>query len=211
MTTMTNIRRGAVTILAALALMAIPADRAEAQENFFGFSWVPGMTSGDTNSYVSSFSWRGASIDFRRFPSSNYSFGFTGTWQVFHENSFETEVGSIGDQPISGAVSGQQYRYVNVFPFLATAHYYLGSRRDPRIFLGGGAGAYWAERRTEMGLYAFTNSTWHFGVAPEIGAMFPVGTGAYLYVKANYNWTTKSSDLDYQFFGFSVGFAGMSF
>jgi hypothetical protein len=211
MMTISNLRRALGIALAAAALAALPAERAQAQENFFGFSWVPGMTTGDTNSYIGQFSWRGASIDFRRFPSSNYSFGFTGTWQVFHENSFETEVGSIQDQPISGAVSGQQYRYINAFPFLLTAHYYLGSRLNPRIFVGGGAGAYWVERRTEMGLYAFTNSTWHFGASPEIGAMIPVGTGAYLYLKANYHWTTKSSDLDYQFFGFSVGFAGMSF
>ena len=67
----------------------------------------------------------------------NVSAGLLLGWNVFAEQT---------DQLISFAnaeVSGVQYRYVNAFPIMATAHYYFGGRRNSiRPYVGGGAGTF---------------------------------------------------------------------
>ena len=202
-------------VLALMAVLAIPSERAEAQENFFGASWMTGLPSGDMADYTESFSWRGMSLDYRRLQTRNVSWGFSGSWQVFNDKVYTTETGSIqlGEEAVEipGALSGTQFRYINVFPFMATAQYTFGMRNRTRPYLGIGAGGLYSERRTEIGTIALQSTNWHFAAAPEVGLLIPLGLEAEMYVRAMYNWTSEAGGLDYTYFTFSVGVAAISF
>ena len=62
------------------------------------------------------------------------------------------------------------------FPILVGGQFYLGQRGGLRPYVGANVGTYAIERRVEIGLYALQETTWHWGLAPEVGFTFPVGT-----------------------------------
>jgi opacity protein-like surface antigen len=210
---MTKIMKVFVPALVLSAFVSLPQGSVHAQENFWGVAYTTGLTSGDASDYIDSFSWRGIEVNYRRLQTRNLSWGFTAGWQVFHDKSFQLVEGTlpIEEEEIGGAISGTQYRYINAFPLLATGYYTYGPSFGTQFYGGAGVGAYYVERRTELGLVAITKDTWHFGATPELGVIFPVGSDAKMYFNAKYNWTATSSDVNYNFFSFNVGFAAVSF
>lgn len=210
---MKTIIKGLAPAVLFAVCLSVPQEAAQGQENFWGVAYTTGLTSGDASDYIDSFSWRGIEVNYRRYQTRNISWGFTAGWQVFHDKSFQLVEGEleIEGEEIGGAISGTQYRYINAFPLLATAHYTYGPQFGTQVYGGLGVGAYYVERRTELGLVAFTKDTWHFGATPELGVMFPVGTDAKMYLNAKYNWTATSSDVNYNFFSFNIGFAAVTF
>ena len=65
-----------------------------------------------------------------------------------------------------------------------------------------------ADERLEIGIVAIEESSWHFGLAPEVGVMIPVGYYTNFIAGARYNYAFKSGDSpEYQWLTFSVGFA----
>ncbi len=208
-----------IPALAVAAALAAPAQQAEAQDYFWGVSYLTGLPTGDTSDYIDSFSWRGMGIDFRKLVSGNYSWGISAAWQVYHDREYTTETGtiSIGEDPedsveVPGAISGTQLRYLNSFPFLATAFYTFGQRADPvRFYLGGGLGGAYTEHRTELGTIALESTNWHFAVAPEVGLTYELSMEAELYLKAQYNYMSESGGVGAQYFTFGIGVAAIAF
>jgi hypothetical protein len=138
-------------------------------EKLTAVSWNVGLATEDMKTFVDNTSMRGFGLQGRWFVRSRLSLGLLWEWQVFDYSTKEAiETSGI-------TVSGQQYRYVNAFPFLATAHLYLGRPGATRLYVGGGAGAYYIMKRLEIGLVAIDDDNWHWGVAPEAGLLLPIG------------------------------------
>ncbi len=196
------------TMIASIALVTLSLAAAKdlaAQEWFWGLAYQVTTPSGDTKDFADDFSFRNLGLDGRAFVKPNVSFGFFTAWNVFAEKTSETiSIAEVLD------VTGEQFRYINAVPILATAHYYFGQagRRSIKPYVGLGLGTYWIEQRFEIGFSAIKDSQWHFGVAPEVGIVLPLRSNIAWYLNARYNYAVKANNFTHQWFGFGIGFAG---
>jgi len=193
-----------LAVLLTAVLLVGAAGAAQAQTWFWGLTYGMSVPSGDTKDFVSKTSWRNVSLEGRRVDlMGKKSVGLSFAWNVFNESGVKTS--QLPGVP--GAVTGDQYRYINTFPMLANADYYFGQQGGTRPFVGVNLGVYYTEYRLEIGLAAVEDNAWLFGGAPEVGIIFPTGmTKAFLL--ARYNITTKSGDIpSQQYFQLSIGLA----
>ncbi len=173
------------------------------QEWFWGLEYMVSGTTSDTKQFADDFSWRNFGIEGRNLLNENMSAGIYIAWNVF---------ANVTDELIrfdNADVSGVQYRYVNAFPIMATAHYYFGRRRGIRPYVGLGAGTYYAENRLEIGLTAFTTNNWHLGVAPEAGVIIPVNFNARALLNARYNYGFEAGGMKLSYWTIGVGIGWM--
>jgi opacity protein-like surface antigen len=203
-------------IIASLALLLMFSGEAMAQDWWWGITYqmsatssLPGSSDTDVN-FIEDFSFRGLGIEARYVPArgANYSFGFSGSWNVLNEvNEFGSERNTISLP--NADVSGTQYRYFNSVPLLANASYYFGDRGGIRPYVGANVGTYYIERRNEIGVSAITQDNWHFGWAPEIGLVVPLGRPeVVMLAEVRYNWAFSAGGTgDQKYWGFNIGFA----
>lgn len=191
--------RRAVPALVAASLALFVASPAEAQTRWFsGFTYQASFSQQDTEFFSDDPSWRNFGLDFRALIRPSFSVGFYTGWHTFDNQEDGTlSLGGVD-------VTGLQRRYANMFPLLATGHYYLGSGRA-QPFVGLGVGTYWVENKVEVGLTSITDSNWHFGLAPEVGVMLPLGGGPSTYLSARYNWALEAGDFEHAFWSIGVG------
>jgi outer membrane protein W len=93
-----------------------------------------------------------------------------------------------------------------VFPLLATGNYYfLTDPRAARPYAGLGVGAYAAERRLDVGIWTMADTSWHFGLAPEVGVVLPLARRN-LTVSTKFNYAFASDRWDpLMYMNFNVG------
>ena len=187
------------TLLAVALGVFLTAAPSEAQTRWWsGFTYQVSMGQQDTELFSDNPSWRNFGLDFRALVQPRVSVGLYTGWHTFDRRVDGTlSLGGVD-------VSGLQRRYANVFPLLATGHYYLGSGRT-RPFLGLGVGTYWIENKVEVGLSSITDSNWHLGLAPELGVILPIGRGPSTYLSVRYNHAFESGDFQHAFWTFGVG------
>jgi hypothetical protein len=180
-----------------------------AQQIFSGLSYNMGLTTGDTRDFVKDYSWRGFGFEIRNYKGNNVSFGASLSWNIFDEKT--SELIRLED----GAISGTQIRTFNAFPLMLNAHYYVGNNFDAiRPYFGLNVGTYYITQRLEIGILAFEENNWHFGLAPEFGIVFPSYSGSTFFINARYNYAFKAGKSiggnegwDFKYWGFNVGVA----
>lgn len=168
-----------------------------AQSSFWSINWPISTGIGSQKDFIGETSFRGIDVDGRSFVNDNISIGGNISWHVFKEVLRDLPPLEIEKDGIKGDISGTQYRYLNILPILANAHYYVDKSGDLNLYLGIGLGTVYVEERTDIGLTSFQNDSWRFGFQPEIGMFFPFGistTGANVSLK--YLYGTSSSDLN---------------
>lgn len=183
------------------------------QEFISDFTWNFGFTADKLSEYIPNNSYKGFGIEGRRFFDKNISGGLSFGWNIFDQRIAEPII--IDEEGFSGTISGTQIRYVNAFPILANAHYYLGKRKDFRFFLGGGVGVYYILQRLDLGVWSLESNNWHFGLAPEAGFLIPFGDGeSNIIVTGKYNHAFSSGktiggneDNSYSYWSLNFGFA----
>jgi hypothetical protein len=192
----------------ALILMLLLAVSTMAQEIFTGISYNMGTTIGDTRDFVEDYSWRGFGFEVRNFQGENLSWGASFSWNIFDEKTGEVI------ELDNGAVSGTQIRTFNAFPLMLNAHYYIGGDWGrPRPYIGVNVGTYYITQRLEIGIIQLEENNWHFGLAPEIGFVFPTYSGSIFFVNARYNYAfeaggdVRGEGKAFQYLGFNVGVA----
>ena len=203
-------------IIASLALLLVFTGEAQAQDWWWGITYnmsatssLPPNSDSDIN-FIEDYSFRGLGIEARYVPSrdANYSFGFNVGWNVLNEkNDFGTERNTISLP--NADVSGTQLRYVNTVPLMGNASYYFGDRGGIRPYVGVNAGTYYIERRVDIGVSAIVDDAWHFGWAPEVGLVVPLGRPEVaLLTTIRYNWAFSAGGSgDQKFWGFNIGIA----
>ena len=203
-------------IIASLALLLVFTGEAQAQDWWWGITYnmsatssLPGNSDSDTN-FIEDYSFRGLGIEARYVPSrdASYSFGFNVGWNVLNEkNDFGTERNTISLP--NADITGTQLRYFNTVPLMANASYYFGDRGGIRPYDGVNAGTYYIERRVDIGVSAVVDDNWHFGWAPEVGLVVPLGRPEVaLLTTIRYNWAFSAGGSgDQKFWGFNIGIA----
>jgi len=191
----------AISLLTTLALATVAIAPATAQEWTWGIDWSVSIPTGDTKEAIDKTSFRGIGIEGRKWIKRDTTFGLSASWNVFDQKGVETtEVPSL-----NGAVTGTQFRYLNVWPLFLNAHKYWGPRSGSRFYVGLNAGGMIVERRVDIGLTTVQDTQWQWGGAPEVGFLLP--RGRFLgFVNVRYNYAFESGDFSaVSFLGINVG------
>lgn len=185
----------------AVGLLSVLTAGSALANNFSGVAWSIAQTEGDSKDYIDQLSGRGVGLEWRNQRNRNTSVSFYLGWNVFNQKV--TETASVED---GVDATGVQFRYSNIFPILVGGQFYLGNRGNFRPYIGLNAGTYAIERRVEVGLFAFQETTWHLGVAPEVGFLLPMDDAEF-YIHGRYNYAVERDDFEDTWFTINIGIA----
>lgn len=170
-------------------------------QNLMTVKYPIGFATGDLKDYIEKTSWRGFAMGYRYFADGNVAAGVDVAFHTFYERKdYATyEYGTA-------SLSGVQYRYQWMLPMTAQVEWVLNEGEDFRPFLGIGAGALYAERMTDFGLYRFTQDPWQFLMKPEVGFTYYLSNGTAFLVAAEYQTGFETQELPGQsFISLNVG------
>jgi hypothetical protein len=172
------------------------------QGTYLGGTYSIGIPLGGLENYISSGSFRGANFEGLKETNSKFAFGWILGWNVFSEKRVN-EVYTYDNLTLTGT----QYRYMNLFPMLARGLYEFGEPAATRPFIGFGTGVTADIAKTNIGLYSFKKTGWHFTVAPEIGIKIPLGYTS-LTGSLRYTYGVKTKELGNLSY-FTINFGGL--
>ncbi len=173
-----------------------------AQQSLTAFTYSMGFGTGDLGDYIGQASFRGATLDYRRFIQPAVGLGFDLGWNVFYEERpYDTyEYGGV-------SLSGKQFRYSNHVPILLAADFFFKPGEKVNPFAGMGIGTMYSRRNTDMNLYTVEQDNWSFVMRPEAGVWLDLQPGFGLMAVAKYYTGFAAGDLETQsYFTFNVGF-----
>ncbi|GAB4312719.1 MAG: hypothetical protein Kow00127_03440 [Bacteroidales bacterium] len=173
-------------------------------QSLYSFDYTMSFPSGKTADYIQSSSFRGFTFEGRGFVTDHVSLGGLFTWSTFYE-----KLGGETFTYQTATVTGNQYRYLNAYPILFQAHYYLGEDNlSTRAYFGGGVGPYKMVQRVNAGIWSVEENNWHFGFSPEVGILIPVSFTTSLNVSFRYHYVIKAKNtIDHSWFGLNLGLA----
>jgi len=197
------------TVLFTAAWTLALLNQGMAQEWYTGLTYQMSFPAGDTKDFTNQTSFRGIGLDFRKAIDSGTSVGLFFGWNVFHERTSET-IELQTNTP--GAITGTQDRYLNAFPMMLTAHRYFGQEGGIRPYLGLGGGGFLMVQRLDIGVLSLQNEPWEWGIAPEVGFVVPLQSGAMILVNGKYNYaftgqSIGNTDINHSYWGLNIGFA----
>lgn len=200
-------------LIIALLLMSVSLS---AQQFLGVISYSTALASGNTDNFISNFSYKGFQFEGRTFTNRNWTFGGTFGWNIF--DSEITDLIHLENGENVSDIQGTQTRYINSFPMMVNGHYYFMKRKDPiRPFIGINVGLYYITQRFKLGIYEKDESNWHFGFAPEAGLLIPVGNVAIM-ANAKYNYALSAgkplgggTDNSHSYISFNIGLVFMGY
>ena len=185
----------------AIIIVFLALNIGKSQESFFSLNYTFGIPLGKTNDFNDNTSFRGISFEDRHFVTPMLTIGANFGWQVYNKKLL-----NYTEEFDNGMLYGNQYRYINVYPILATTHYHLWPEKYLRPYFGSGIGVYNINQITEMGLYSSTIRSWNFGLAPEVGVLYDLSPEINLLAGITYNHAFKSGDSNgYSALNFKIG------
>ena len=187
-------------IVVGLSLMVALKGTAQVVDYYSTVNYGISVPLGDTKDFISNTSLRGFSFEFGRFFTEEISVGFSFAWTVLNE-SFPRDTYAFEDLTMTGNL----YRYINAFSLMAVGRYYFSPDSKFRPYLGLASGAYVINKVSDFGVHRYENKNWHFGLAPEAGIIFGIGTEAYLNLGARYNHAFKSGGDTHSWLGVQAG------
>jgi len=199
------VTKTALSLLWAVLLCALFAPRASAQDWFGMATWQVSFPTEETKKFTDEVSFRGAGLDFRRTLRGGTSASVMMAWNVFHERTEGTiDLGF-------GAVSGSQDRYINSFPIMIGVLQYFGDKRSTRPYVAVNGGGFVLIQTFRIGVTEIEVDDWEWGIAPEVGVIIPIRTGAWFVVNGRYQWSPTSEDLsenevDLTYYQINIGF-----
>ncbi|NOR14552.1 MAG: hypothetical protein GQ544_02490 [Candidatus Aminicenantes bacterium] len=202
---------GLIAVL--LAAFTLPVS---AQNNSSVFGWDISFPLGGTKDFIasSSTSFRGFSFEYRRFVREQVAVSFYFGWHAMNGEAISTVELGKDEEGYDGHLTGKHWNYINSFPIMVGAHYYLGSRGGLHASVGINGGLMAVEERLEVNVLAFQSTKWGFGFAPEVGIFFPVTPDVNAYAGAKYHYSLTSSSgiaaglnesINHNYFTLSIG------
>lgn len=185
-----------------IAIILVFASSAFSQTSMTALQYSMGFGTGDMHDFIAPASFRGFTVDYRKFVSSNVGVGVDIGWNVFYD---ELPAAEYTSKKIT--YYGKQWRYSNHFPMLVAADYYVNPSEMIVPFVGLGVGTMYSLQNTDMSQYTFEKDAWHFALRPEIGILFNAASGVGFKVSSKYYYGFKAGDLPAQGYAtINVGF-----
>ncbi len=184
-------KKGAMFIrgLSFWILLLVLIQPLSAQKKVFGLiTYDMSFPFGNTKDFsVAAFSWLGISGQVRYFLNPKLSAGLYFGLQVFHGETKQTTNFNLKDK-FPGAITGTQFRYINSAPIMLGINYHAGKDTGTQVFFGLNAGVFGVEEQVDIGLFSVGQWVWHFGIAPEIGVIMPMGYNLSLTASVKYSY-----------------------
>ncbi|HYW97063.1 MAG TPA: outer membrane beta-barrel protein [Bacteroidales bacterium] len=174
-----------------LAIAAFPAKSQSYTSVNYNMSF-PVSLAGD---YIKDPGFQGLNIEFGYYLTDHFSLGIRAGWHSFYEERSAQEYTRE-----NVTLYGKQFRYIDSYPVMISTRYTFGMVDDTEAALvtpyaGLGLGGYSFIRRTDMGIYSFSDDkTWHFGLQPEAGVLISLFRKAAINIGLRYNQMFKNSD-----------------
>jgi hypothetical protein len=176
---------------------------ATADESFIVLTYGMASPTGDLETYTPDNSFRGWGFEYRNLLRDRLSLGFGFAWQSFSR----LEQGTFINGNLT--VTGSNIREVDSIPIMVTGGVYTGDPGGARVYANLGVGTYYVTNRFDFGTASSFETSWHFGLSPEVGLMLPLGASLWNIlgnVKYNYGFkTSEQSALSY--WGLNLGLA----
>lgn len=167
------------------------------------FQYTISVPLGNTAEFMKKTSLRGATVDYKFHFNDVASVGVSLGWYVFFDQR-DYDTYTLKSETMS--LSGMQNRYINSIPILVTANYFLMSGAKVSPFAGLGIGTTYNEAALVMGMYSLYVDSWHFTLAPELGARINLAPGVSGLLSGRYNVNFENADLDTQsYIGLNIG------
>jgi len=193
-----------IVCLATLLGSSAAGPAAAYDEWLWALNWNIMVPQDKTSDYIKDTSYRGMSLEGRKWHGDNLTLGFMFGWNVLDQKLYTTQ--NVQGPNASVDITGTQYRYINTFPVLAGVHYYLGHWGGSRLFFGAMGGGYVVERRVELGLFAVESQKWQWGAAPEVGLLVPFESSVgFVSVRYNYAFENGSDHPDHIYWSAQIG------
>ena len=140
-------------------------------DGYFNINYNLGWTAGDMSNFISDNSYRGFSIDGRKFINNKFTIGGYMGWTGFFEK-FDRKTYPIDNSTtVTGVGSNTYYN----FTLGMNAHYYPLQNSAIKPYVGVSVGPTYQTIQTQIGRYYIDNQSWQFMVAPELGVFIPFG------------------------------------
>jgi hypothetical protein len=198
-----------------ILMVLLIGSTAFAQNMLTMFTWEMGFPVSKTSEFLNRTSFAGFGLDYGKFLDRTSAVKLHIGWNYFDERVEDPINFSLDNA--SGTISGVQIRTINVFPILVGYNFYMGESRETRPFLGMNVGTYWIGQRLDIGVYRFQSDNWHFGIAPELGFMIPMGRSTDFVIMGRYNYAFDSGTSAggrennfYSFWNLNIGFISTS-
>lgn len=173
------------------------------QQNLTTLFYSMSLGVGNTHEFISKYNWRGFGVDYRHMTSDKLGIGLNAGWNTLYE---EEPYGTYTFETVSA--SGYQFRYMNSFPVIASADYFLRPGEKANPYIGGGLGVQYIIQTVDFGIYRFESDGWPFTINPEVGVLIKTPNGPLLNLGLKFMYAVKSGDLEAQSqLLFNVGFA----
>jgi hypothetical protein len=199
-------RLRAAMLFAALGL----AGAAPASAQVLGgltYSWA--NPAGDlSDKFIGNDSWLGFSVEGRRFLNPNVTVGVSLGYTAFYTNESESIFFP------GGAVSGETYRSLNVFPLMVTGHLYSKAGGRIQTYIGLGLGVYYMKQLMDVGAGTVETNNWIMGFAPELGFILNRGSQTEIAIFGKYNYPANAGKYiggesgSYQYLSVGLSFMG---
>ncbi|MEM9327452.1 MAG: hypothetical protein AAGA85_17430 [Bacteroidota bacterium] len=182
-------------IYLSVVLVSILTTRSYSQSSFTHLEYAPSIPVGNVTDFTGGFQWRGLGFGAGWFVQDGLTVGFQTGWNVFRDETDGIVSAVVETDNSNITLTGKQFRFINAVPILLTSRYYIeGSQVWP--YIGAGVGTYFASRRTELGLRTFSEDSWHFGVAPEVGIVVPTYSESSFTLGLQYHQAFAAGDND---------------
>ncbi len=175
-----------------IVLFALPGF-ARGQEKFGSASYSMGFGTGNTNDFIDHSSFGGFQFEFgsyfsQELLSASLQVGYQSFYKEFAKSTYDVS---------NGAITGKQYRYLHAVPILINGLIYpLGQDGVVIPQVGIGVGTYHIDKNMDMGIYSYSQSKWHFGLAPRAGICIPINLNTYFEFNGQYNMAFKAGSGD---------------
>ena len=177
-----------------------------AQAQMLNLNYQMSLPLGDQHDFISKMSFRGFSMDYHYFLSERLAVGASLGWNTLYKHlDYATGHFTMNGEKVT--ISGDQFRYLNVVPLMASVRYFFTDGDAVLLpYAGIGIGTNWAEMRLEVGDLLAKEKGWQFAFAPEVGVVVPFSESVGLNVGAQYRYSVKASGLPtLQDLGIKVG------
>jgi outer membrane protein len=160
-----------------------------------------GLGVGSTFDFANDYSFGGFAVEGRYWVANQVTVGLLWGWNALHEKEHDKTYSTD-----NLAITSTQVRWIDAMPLQLTADYYIELGNKAVLpYLGVGVGTAWTQRQLVLPFSSYTEDSWHFAFAPELGVLFNTGRGGVL-LSTRLNYAVETDDAPEElWFSFNVG------
>ncbi|MBL0322473.1 MAG: hypothetical protein IPP80_08895 [Ignavibacteria bacterium] len=183
-------------LLLSLAVMSTMLAGASAQDYYGSLYWSVATPTGQFRSFVNETSVAGFGIDVQWWASDHISGGLVLGYNLWSD-VYRGVTQQFQYNELQGAINGTQVHTMNSFTMMLGGRYLFGGSRDVRPFVGLAAGTITSSQVIDVSLVRFQETNWHFGVAPSLGLLIPMGYNSMMDLSARFSYAMPSGQALY--------------